>query len=123
MTPDERQAIRERCNTHHDQHLWRGGECDECRALILSLLTALAGAEAERDEERRLRLSLSDDSQRHLDRAVAAEARGRALTEFIQSQGYHAPNRCDHNLRHWIGDHCRYECAALAAAAPTPEAP
>jgi hypothetical protein len=57
------------------------GYCDVCGVAGPRCCAALAAAKAARregeralEEERRMRVQLSDDSQRHLDRALAAEA-------------------------------------------------
>jgi hypothetical protein len=70
------------------------GYCDVCGVAGPRCCAALAAAKAARregeralEEERRMRVQLSDDSQRHLDRALAAEAALAQAREALRRAG------------------------------------
>jgi hypothetical protein len=73
------------------------GYCDVCGVAGPRCCAALAAAKAARregeralEEERRMRVQLSDDSQRHLDRALAAEAALAQARAALRKWGQHA---------------------------------
>jgi len=62
-------------------------------ALNRTLELALAAAEHDLNLEHRVRLQLADDSQLHLDRALAAEARAREAEKLLRDARDYLPNR------------------------------
>lgn len=93
--------------------------CPECGCIGHERL------ERERDEEKEKREESDRDIAEIEGLRQAAEsesARLRAQRDGLRvallAKGYHAPQnggRCQHGMEAWVGSHCEYDCAALAA--------
>ena len=86
--------------------------------LVVAAVNALPALLDEREEAEAALRGSQEALQYVVDENNALRAQRDGLREALLAKGYHAPQnggRCQHGMKAWVGSHCKYDCAALAA--------